>query len=118
MQMMRWFWDVAVELDPAAAASHEGSRFALCRPGPLAELSEAAGLADVEVADIVVPTVFDDFDDFWTPFLSAQAPAPTYVASLDDRRRTALRETLRERLPTDADGRIALTARAWAVRGR
>jgi hypothetical protein len=52
------------------------------------------------------------------PFLSAQAPAPSYVASLDDAGRTALREALRSRLPTEDDGSIRLTARAWAVRGR
>ncbi|GAA3169157.1 class I SAM-dependent methyltransferase [Blastococcus jejuensis] len=117
MQMMRWFWDVAVELDPAAAAQHEGSRFALCRPDPLRDLAATAGLAGVDVTEIVVPTVFPDFDDYWTPFLSAQAPAPSYVASLDDGRRTALREALRDRLPTADDGTISLTARAWAVRG-
>jgi SAM-dependent methyltransferase len=118
MQMMRWFWDVAVELDPAAADRQERSRFAFCRPGPLAEVAAAAGLVDVEVVDVVVPTVFADFDDYWIPFLSAQAPAPSYVASLDEAGRTALREALRERLPTEDDGSIRLTARAWAVRGR
>jgi SAM-dependent methyltransferase len=117
MQMMRWFWDVAVELDPAAAARHEGSRFALCRPDPLRELAAEAGLARVDVAEIVVPTVFVDFDDYWTPFLSAQAPAPSYVASLDEHQRSVLRDTLRERLPTGDDGTIHLTARAWALRG-
>ncbi len=70
------------------------------------------------VTDVVVPTVFVDFDDYWTPFLSAQAPAPSYVASLGDAERTALREALRTRLPTADDGSISLTARAWAVRGR
>jgi SAM-dependent methyltransferase len=118
MQMMRWFWDVAVELDPSAADQQEGSRFAFCRPGPLTEVATAAGLTDVEVTDVVVPTRFADFDDYWAPFLSAQAPAPSYVASLDDERRAALREALRSRLPTADDGSIALTARAWAVRGR
>ena len=118
MQMMRWFWDVAVDLDPSAADRHEGSRFAFCRPGPLAEVAAAAGLVDVAVSDVVVPTRFADFDDYWTPFLSAQAPAPSYVASLDEQGRTALREALRSRLPTADDGSIALTARAWAVRGR
>jgi SAM-dependent methyltransferase len=118
MQMMRWFWDVAVELDPAAAERHEGSRFGFCRPGPLARAATSAGLVDVAVADVVVPTRFADFDDYWTPFLSAQAPAPSYVASLDHERRTRLRDALRDRLPTEDDGSIPLTARAWAVRGR
>ena len=62
--------------------------------------------------------MFADFDDYWPPFLSAQAPAPSYVASLGDAERTALREALRSRLPTADDGSIRLTARAWAVRGR
>jgi SAM-dependent methyltransferase len=118
MQMMRWFWDVAVDLDPPAAAKQEGSRFDFCRPGPLTEVAAAAGLSDVEVTDVVVPTVFADFDDYWTPFLSAQAPAPSYVASLGDSQRAALREALRTRLPVEDDGSIRLTARAWAVRGR
>jgi hypothetical protein len=71
----------------------------------------------VTVRAIEVPTVFADFDDYWTPFLGGQAPAPGYVASLPEDRRDALRETLRARLATTPDGAIALTARAWAVRG-
>jgi hypothetical protein len=118
MQLMARFWDTAVELEPSAAERAEGARFAFCLPGPLTELAEGVGLTDVEVEGIVVPTVFADFDDYWTPFLSAQAPAPAYLASLDEPRQVALREALRERLPTADDGTIALTARAWAVRGR
>jgi ubiquinone/menaquinone biosynthesis C-methylase UbiE len=118
MQLMSWFWDTAVELDPAAREKAEAARFAFCRPEPLAELATAAGLSHVEVTGIVVPTVFADFDDYWSPFLTAQAPAPSYVASLDPVARDALREALRARLPTDDDGAIRLTARAWAVRGR
>jgi len=65
-----------------------------------------------------VATPFRDFDDYWRPFLGAQGPAPGYVMSLSEERRTALRELLRGRLPARADGRIELIARAWAVRGR
>ena len=38
-------------------------------------------------------------------------------AARDDGRRAELREVLRVRLPTKADGTIRLTARAWAVQG-
>jgi hypothetical protein len=38
--------------------------------------------------------------------------------SLTAIRREALRELIGERLPYDEEGRIPLTARAWAVRGR
>ena len=67
--------------------------------------------------EIVVPTVFTDFDDYWSPFLGGQGPAPAYAMSLCDEDRAALRERLRARLPVDDDGSIRLTARAWAVRG-
>jgi SAM-dependent methyltransferase len=118
MQLMRVFWDAAVELDPDAVALDEGRRFGLCRPEPLRALLESAGLEGVEVRAIVVPTPFADFDDYWTPFLGGQGPAPGYVASLDVARRAALRASVERRLPRQADGGIALTARAWAARGR
>lgn len=118
MQLLRRFFDAAVEVDPGAAELDEGRRFPLCRPEPLRELLTAAGLGAVEVAAIDVPTVFRDFDDLWEPFLGGQGPAPAYVSSLDEERRAAVRELLRTRLPVAADGSIALTARAWAAIGR
>ena len=60
---------------------------------------------------------FPDFDDYWTPFLGGQFPAPAYAMSLDEADRAALREHLRARLPNAPDGSIALIARAWVVRG-
>jgi hypothetical protein len=71
----------------------------------------------VAVEAIVVPTIFADFDDYWSPFLHGQGPAPSYAASLRPDASSALREALRERLPTRSDGSIHLTARAWAVKG-
>jgi SAM-dependent methyltransferase len=118
MQLMRYFWDAAVAFDPAAESFHEGSRFPLCRPEPLAALFRGAGLHRVEARAIDVPTVFRDFDDYWLPFLSGQAPAPRYAMSLSEERRAVLRERIRAALPVAADGSIALVARAWAVRGR
>jgi SAM-dependent methyltransferase len=116
MELMRQFWDAAVALDPAAREKDEGSRFPICRPEPLTRLFTQAGLRDIETRAIDVPTRFRDFDDYWTPFLGGQAPAPAYAMSLDDVRRGALREHLRSTLPTARDGSIALTARAWAIR--
>jgi SAM-dependent methyltransferase len=118
MEMMRRFWDAAVALDPAALALDEGRRFPICRPEPLRALFEAAGLGRVETRAIDVPTVFRDFDDYWTPFLGGQAPAPAYCMSLGEEARAALRERLRASLPALPDGSIHLVARAWAVRGR
>lgn len=118
MQLMRYFWDAAIALNPAAEAQDEGKRFPLCAPEPLAQLFTQAGLTQVETRAIDVPTVFRDFDDYWTPFLSGQGPAPGYAMSLTEKQRTALRELLRGRLPIASDGSISLVARAWAVKGR
>jgi SAM-dependent methyltransferase len=117
MQFMRHFWGAAVALDPAARDLEEGRRFPLCQPGPLRALFAEAGLGSVETRSIDVPTVFRDFDDYWSPFLGGQGPAPTYAMSLAEDRRTALRERIKAGLPMAADGAIPLVARAWAVRG-
>ena len=118
MQFMRHFWDAATELDPGAAALDEGARFSVATAGGLQAAFSAAGLTDVDVRSIEVPTVFPDFDDLWAPFLGGTAPGPAYVASLPEDRRRLLAERLRASLPSDPDGAIRLTARAWAVRGR
>jgi len=117
MELMRFFWDAAVELDDAARRLDEGARFPLCRPDPLKQLFVSAGLRDVEVRPIDVPTVFRNFDDFWMPFLGGQGPAPGYAMSLTSPQRERLRDLIRERLPSPPDGTIVLKARAWAVRG-
>jgi len=117
MELIRRFFDAAIELDPAAAPADEGSRFPICAPGPLGSAFTAAGFRDVDVRSIEVPTVFRDFDDFWTPFLSGIGPAPGYAMRLTEPDRAALRERLRETLPIEPDGSIRLVARAWAVRG-
>ena len=117
MEPIRRFWDAAVALDPAATALDEGPRFPLCSRDALVDLFAGTGLHGVEARAIDVPAVFRDFDDYWEPFLSGEGPAPGYCASLGEERRSALRESLRGTLPAGADGRIALTARAWAVRG-
>jgi SAM-dependent methyltransferase len=117
MQLMRHFWDAAVALDPAAFDLDEGRRFPICKPEPLMNLFESAGLQDVEVRAIDVPTVFQNFDDYWFPFLGGQGPAPSYAMSLSEERRTALQNHIHDRLPIAQDGSISLVARAWAVRG-
>ncbi len=117
MRMLRIFWDVACSLDPAAADLHEGHRLQLAGPDVLVRLWTDSAIGDVEATPLTVPTGFDDFDDFWSPFLGGQGPAATYVASLDATARENLRAALERELPGDADGRIRLSARAWAVRG-
>lgn len=118
MGFLRAFWDAAAALSPDAAAQDEGARFVLCRPEPLRALLTGAGLRDVLVEPVEIPTVFAGFDDLWTPFLGGQGPAAGHVAALPPARRDALREHLRAALPPGPDGTITLTARAWAAWGR
>jgi SAM-dependent methyltransferase len=117
MQMIRHFFDAAAALDPKAIELDEGPRFPVCHPEPLKVLFESAGLKNMEVRSIEVPTVFKDFDDYWNPFLGGQGPAPSYAMSLNEERRAALREKIRVDLPIANDGSISLIARAWAVKG-
>ena len=117
MQLMRYFWDAAVKLDPAAFDLDEGQRFQICKPQPLTKLFQAANSNNIEVSAIDVPTVFCEFNDYWRPFLGGQGPAPTYAMTLCEDQRDALREEIRTKIPITTDGSIHLIARAWVIRG-
>ena len=117
MEIIRAFWDAAVELDSSAAQRHEGARFPLCKPDALTQLFTQGGLQDIEVEEIDITASFRDFDDYWRPFLGGQGPAPAYAMSLSEGARGRLKERLRQRVAPRGNGSISLTARAWAVRG-
>ena len=116
MQMLRYFWDAVVELDKNAKKFDEGIRFPLCRKGRLESLIQEIGLKHLESTAIDINTIFQNFDDYWQPFLSKVGPAPSYVMSLDQKNKQKLKEHLFKTLPINVDGSISLTARAWAVR--
>ena len=117
MAMMRHFWDAAIAVSPHDAKLDEAERFPLCQPEPLATLWQDLGLKAIDVRAIDIPTVFEDFADYWTPFLGKQGAAPTYLISVDAETQEQIRARLQSRLQPAADGTIALTARAWAVQG-
>ncbi len=117
MDFLRRLWDVASSMDPKARELDEAKRFPICRPEVLDELFRNAGLRDVCCDPLEITTEFSSFDEYWQPFLGGTGPAPSYVASLEERHRTALASELDRALPRRPDGRIALIARAWAVRG-
>ncbi|MGZ3618605.1 MAG: class I SAM-dependent methyltransferase [Ktedonobacteraceae bacterium] len=48
MQLIRYFWDAAVKLDPAVFDLDEGQRFQICKPKPLTKLFQAANLNNIE----------------------------------------------------------------------
>ena len=117
MQLLRHFWDAAVALDSRAAALDEGKRFPLCSPERPRSLFVAQDINNVDVRSIDVQTHFVDFQDYWSPFLSGQGPAPSYVSSLSKKQQFDLQERVRAGLPISAHGTIDLIARAWAVKG-
>ena len=117
MQMLRHFWNAAAALDPAARELDEGWRFSICNPRSLSYFFEHAELSQVEILPIDISADFKDFDDYWNPFLGGQGPAPGYLMSLDERRRSQLRDRISNSLPFALDGSIPLMMRAWAVKG-
>lgn len=117
MEMLRLFWDAAVAVSPDDAQLDQAERFPLCQPKPLTKLWQDLGLTAVAVRAITIPTVFQDFDDYWLPFLGKQGAAPTYLASVDAETQKRIRAVLQSRLMPAPDGTIALTARAWAIQG-
>lgn len=117
MQLMRYFFDAMADVRPQDRDQDEGRRFPFCTAEGLDGLFREAGFGDVRTREIVVPTVFSSFDDYWQPFLGGQGVAPAYLRSLALEDQEVLREAVRERLPIEADGSIKLTARAWAAAG-
>jgi len=117
MEMLRVFWDEAVNLNPEAAGRDERN-MPLCRRGELAALWQAEELERVDEQPIITELSFASFKDYWDPFLGGQGPAGAYAVSLPEGERAALEARLRTRLlGTGADRPFTLRARAWAVKG-
>jgi len=114
MQMLRTFWDAALALNPEAP--DEARVMAYTDRDSLSELWFTAGLRNVETAPLAVQAEYDDFDDYWQPFLTGTGPGGRYCISLDADDRAALRHECFQRLGAPA-GPFTLSARAWAVRG-
>lgn len=117
MQMLRIFWDAAVELDVSAQVADE-KYMPLCRSGELTALWKEGGLTNVEEQPLEIAMQFRSFDDFWRPFLTGQGPAGAYVERLDPERRIELRDHVKRLLVKSAQQRaFELRGRAWAIRG-
>ena len=115
MEMLRAFWDAALSLDPDAPDEARVMRFG--RPGELAELFAATGLAQVEESTLRVASTYASFDELWNGFLAGVGPAGAYCLSLADERRELLRQALLARLGSPT-GPITLGAVARCAVGR
>jgi SAM-dependent methyltransferase len=76
-----------------------------------------AGLTDIEVREIAPRRTFTDFDEFWTMSTGTGSIRPA-LAAMTPGDIERVKEKLRARLPSDADGRISYAARANAIKGR
>lgn len=106
------FWEAARTLDPDV---DDESRLAGAREGHLAQLFGEAGLEAIEERALRITVEHPTFENWWEPFTLGVGPAGVHVAGLDVIRQGELRERCREMLPTAP---FAVTARAWAARGR
>jgi SAM-dependent methyltransferase len=114
MQMLRFFWDEAIALDPVIEPRDE-RHMKLSRQGQLGDLWRTAGLMNVKEEPLVT---YSSFNDYWEPFTKGAGPGGAYVVSLSEDRRQQLEARMRKRLLGERqDGPFTLSARAWCVRG-
>jgi SAM-dependent methyltransferase len=117
MQMLRFFWDEAVALDPAIESKDE-RHMKLSRQGQLGDLWKKAGLTNIKEEPLVIDQAYSSFKDYWEPFTNGAGPGGAYVVSLSQGHREQLESRMRKRLLGDRqDGPFTLKARAWCVRG-
>lgn len=114
MQMLRSFWDAALDVDDEAPDEARTLRFG--RAGEIAELFDAVGLVDIDESTLEVESAYSDFDELWAGFMAGIGPAGSFVVSLDEPRRAALREALFRRVGSPT-GSFTLTALARCATG-
>ena len=106
------FWRAARDLDPDAP---DERNMPGVREGHLAELSEAAGLTDIEPSTLMVTVGFASFDQWWDPFLLGVGRVGAYLRQLDPTHLAALRDRCAAVMPTPP---FTVEASAWCMVGR
>jgi SAM-dependent methyltransferase len=104
------YWKAARELDPNLTGESERAG---AREGHLAELFEAAGLRQVEQAELSATTEYETFEEWWYPYTLGVGPAGAHAQSLGPDELAEVRQRCRQLLPEPP---FAFTAYAWAVR--
>lgn len=113
MVLLSTFWKAARTVVPAAPAETlEWESL-----DAFADLARRAGLGEVDGRSLDVSTRYDSFDELWSSFRHGVGPAGEFCASLDDETREAVRDEYHRRIG-EPDGSFALSAQAWALRGR
>jgi SAM-dependent methyltransferase len=117
-RFIRAFWDVELEIDPQSAKFDQARRFEICKPEVLEKSFADARLESPELHPLDIRTRFENFDNYWKPFLLGQGSAPVYLRTQPAEIQNTIRDRLKSTLPTAPDGSITLPARAWAIRAR
>ncbi len=117
MEMLRYFWDTAISIDPASRHLDEGIRFPICNSTNLENAFQLSGLKEIKVKELDILTVFKNFEDYWNPFLGAQGPAPSYLASLSKDLQSEIKNDVYNKLPKEPNGEIRLVGRAIVIKG-
>ncbi len=115
MQMLRIFWDAALELDPTAP--DEGRTMAFSSESELSALWRRHGLSEVATGAVAVTAGYTNVDDYWEPFTFGVGSGGAYCATLDAEQLRRLRDACLRRLGAP-DEPFTLDARAFFVRGR
>jgi ubiquinone/menaquinone biosynthesis C-methylase UbiE len=118
MKPIRKFWDAArLSGAPNVDELDAGIQFPICKRENLLQIVTESGWVEPCVEPIEIDAHFENFDDYWSPFLSGQGTGPAFAVSLDEDTRERVRKTLMS-LVTDApDKPFTLRARAWAAKG-
>lgn len=114
MQMLRHFWDAALDVDPAAPDEARTLRFG--GPGEIAELLETAGFDEVTETTLQVNSTYVEFDELWSGFLAGIGPAGAHCVALPDQDRMAVRDGFFRRVGSPS-GSFTLSATARCTAG-
>jgi SAM-dependent methyltransferase len=123
-----YVWDLVAGMSPTSllrfALSHIGADSPRV-PGTedstraaLSALFAGCGLGDIATRAIDVTMSFADFGEFWRTQTPGYSPTGKVIAALSETDRKRLKEWLCAELPAAADGSIALSARANAIKAR
>lgn len=120
-----YMWDVAgggMPVEPVYAAlrslGHPVPQLGEAGREHLEGLWQRAGLEAVETTVIRVPVTFSSSEEFWELHSNSGGPTGVMIQKLSPAERERVRARIEETIPRDADGRIAYSAHANAVKGR
>jgi SAM-dependent methyltransferase len=114
LQMADLFWEAAATIEPTLRDHDSNMHYR--RQGEIAQLWKRTRLRKIEETFLDLRVTYQNFDDFWEPFLQSAGSIGAYMDSVGDARRVALREACRTRLGNPQQP-FELSARACAVRG-